>query len=497
MTPHQAGRRHQPGVRDGVRDVFTAAQVRAAEDQLLADVPPGALMHRAAAGLAAACVDLLGSVYGRQVLVLAGSGNNGGDALFAGARLARRGARVSALLLSPEQVHTDGLAALRAAGGQVVASLAATPGGAGCDLALDGIVGIGASGGLRPAAAAVWQQVQAMGCPVVAVDIPSGVGVDDGTAEGGHVVADLTVTFGAYKLGLLVGAGARAAGAVQLVDIGLDAYLPAPTARALTRAGVAHWLRAAGPTAASHKYSRGVVGVAAGSAHYTGAGLLAVAGASCGLAGMVRYAGPVEVADLVRAHHPEVVLGEGRVQAWVVGSGGGGDAEAVLARARADEVPLVVDADALQHVAGPLGVPALFTPHAGELARMLDEDRAAVEADPLRFARQAATRFESSVLLKGDHTVVAPAPGPTTESSPVLVNTTGTPWLATAGAGDVLAGLCGALLATRPDNPDQVGAVAAWLHGAAASYASQGGPITAGDVARALPAVIRDVLVGS
>ncbi len=481
----------------GGRDAFTAAQIRAAEERLMAAVPEGALMQRAAAGLAAACVDLLGSVYGAQVLVLAGSGSNGGDALFAGARLAGRGAQVTALLLSPDRVHAGGLAALRAAGAQVVEHLEP---GAGWDLALDGIVGIGASGGLRPDAAAAWERVRAAGCPVVAVDVPSGIDVDDGTAARPHVVADLTVTFGAYTVGLLVGAGALAAGAVQLVDIGLTRHLPAPVVRAVSRPGVAAWLRDLAPVADSHKYTRGVVGVAAGSAQFTGAGLLAISGASCGLAGMVRFSGAPEVADLVRMRHPEVVVGQGRVQALVVGSGGGGDASAVLERARGDGVPLVVDADALRHVHGPLRVPALLTPHAGELARMLDAERAQVEAEPVRFAQQAAERFEAAVLLKGHRTVIAPAPTaagePPSDSAPVYVNTTGTSWLATAGAGDVLAGLCGALLAARPDAPEQAGAVAAWLHGAAATYASQGGPIVAADVAAALPVVIRDVVVG-
>ncbi len=239
------------------------------------------------------------------------------------------------------------------------------------------------------------------------------------------------------------------------------------------------------PGPGDHKYTRGVVGVAAGSAEFTGAGLLATAGASCGLAGMVRYDGPREVADLVRVRHPEVVVGAGRVQAWVVGSGGGGDARAVLERARGDGVPLVVDADALQHVQAPLDVPALLTPHAGELAGVLGVERAEIEAAPLRFARDAAERLGAVVLLKGNRTVV-------TDGDRTYVNTTGTPWLGTAGAGDVLAGLCGALLATLHD-PLLAGAVGAWLHGAAATLAGAGGPVVAGDVATALPQVLREL----
>jgi hydroxyethylthiazole kinase-like uncharacterized protein yjeF len=241
------------------------------------------------------------------------------------------------------------------------------------------------------------------------------------------------------------------------------------------------------PDPSAHKYSRGVVGVRAGSAQYPGAGVLCVAGASGGLTGMVRYDGGA--ADLVRQAHPEVVVGTGKVQAWVVGSGGGEDAADALRRSLDDGVPVVVDADGLAHVSGPLGVPALLTPHAGELARMLGVERAEVEAEQLRFAREAAERFDAVVLLKGRHTLVAAPDGR------VRVSTSGVPWLATAGSGDVLAGVCGALLAAGLA-PFDTGAAGAWLHGAAAARAGGGGPVTAPDVARAVPVVSRALLAG-
>jgi hydroxyethylthiazole kinase-like uncharacterized protein yjeF len=193
------------------------------------------------------------------------------------------------------------------------------------------------------------------------------------------------------------------------------------------------------------------------------------------------------VADLVQAAHPEVVVGAGRVQAWVVGSGGGEAAGDQLRDALGDGVPVVVDADALAHLDGPLGVPAVLTPHAGELARMLDVDRADVEADQLAHARQAAERYAAVVLLKGRHSLVVDPDGH------VRVNTVGPPWLATAGAGDVLGGVVGALLATGLA-PLDAASVGAWLHGAAAAYARPGGPITAGEVARALPEVCSGLL---
>jgi hydroxyethylthiazole kinase-like uncharacterized protein yjeF len=459
-----------------MRSAHTVDEVRRAEGELLAALPEGALMQRAAAGLAYAVLELLGSAYGRRVLLLVGSGDNGGDALYAGAMLARRGVAVEAVLLNPDKAHERGLAALRQVGGRVVRDVesAAAP-----EVVVDGIVGIGGKGGLRDDAARVVSSLQ--GVPFVAVDVPSGVDVDTGEVDGPHVDAAVTVTFGTHKIAHLVDPAARACGAVHLVDIGLD--LPEAQVTALQAEDVARMLPV--PDAAAHKYSRGLVGVRAGSERYPGAGVLCTSGASSGFVGMVRYAGGA--ADLVRQAHPEVVVGAGQVQAWVVGSGGGEDAAEALRLSLEDGVPLVVDADGLAHVRGPLGVPALLTPHAGELSRMLGVEREEVEAQQLRFAREAAARFEAVVLLKGRHTLVAAPDGL------VRVSTTGVPWLATAGSGDVLAGLCGALVATGLD-PFDAGSVGAWLHGAAAAHASAGGPMTAPEVAAALPEVSRLLL---
>jgi hydroxyethylthiazole kinase-like uncharacterized protein yjeF len=473
-----------------MRAAHTEAQVRAAEEALLTGLPPGALMQRAASGLAHAVLALLDGAYGRRVTLLVGGGNNGGDALFAGALLARRGAAVDAVLLTASP-HEAGLAALQAAGGRVRRDTAAPrelP-----DLVVDGIVGIGGRPGLRADAVAALEAhaPAGSGVTVVAVDVPSGVEVDTGRLpEDAHVRADVTVTFGTHKVAHLVDPAARACGVVQLVDIGLAPHLPAPAVEALQAADVAALLPR--PDASSHKYSRGVVGMRAGSGRYPGAGLLAVAGAASGLVGMVRYVGDPTVLDRVREAHPEVV-GVGRVQAWTVGSGGDNRAGAALRAALADEVPLVVDAEALRHLDAPVRreggapVPAVLTPHAGELAALLDVERAEVEADQLASARRAAERYDAVVLLKGSHSVVAHPDGR------VRVNTSSTPWLATAGAGDVLAGLIGALLAGGLA-PYDAASVGAWLHGAAATYASQGGPVVATQVAAAIPEVVRDLL---
>lgn len=456
-----------------MRAAHRVEDVRAAERALMARLPEGTLMQRAAAGLATAVVDLLGEAYGARVLVLAGSGDNGGDALHAGARLARRGARVEAVLLS-DRVHEQGRAALVRQGGRVVAlEDAHEP-----DVVLDGIVGIGGRPGLRPDAQRAVEQFP--DAAVVAVDVPSGVDVDTGELDGPHVTADVTVTFGTHKPCHLVDPAAHACGTVTLVDIGLD--LPRPAITALQADDVAALLPV--PRPFGHKYTRGVVGVRAGSERYPGAAVLCTSGAASGLCGMVRYTG--SAADAVRARHPEVVAGAGRVQAWVVGSGGDTDAERALAEALADGVPVLVDADGLQHFRG-ADVPVVLTPHAGELAAMLGVERADVESRQLEHATQAAAKHDAVVLLKGRHTLVVAPDGR------VRVNTTGTGWLGVAGAGDVLAGLVGSLLAAGLDAFDAA-SVGAWLHGAAATYASAGGPIDAPEVARAVPEVVRLLL---
>jgi len=453
-----------------MRQAHTVEQVREAEGVLLAVLPDGALMQRAAAGLAVAVADLLGGVYGRRVLLLVGSGNNGGDALYAGAMLARRGASVEAILLSPA-VHAGGLAALLAQHGRVVdAGTATRP-----DVVVDGIVGIGGQPGLRPDAAAAVALFPDV--PVVAVDVPSGVEVDTGRTDGPHVVADVTVTFGTHKPCHLLDPAAEACGVVTLVD--LDLELPPAPVEALQAYDVARLLPVpAGPV---HKYTRGVVGIRAGSAQYPGAAVLAASGAAAGLVGMVRYEGAAGAA--VSARHPGVVLAPGRVQAWVVGPGGGEEIADALARSLADGVPVVADASALAHVTP--GHPQLvLTPHAGELAAMLGVERDAVEEDQLAFAHRAAEHFGAVVLLKGRHSLIAHPDGR------VRVTTSGLPWLAVAGAGDVLAGLIGSLLAAGLD-PYDAASVGSWVHGAAAVVAGGGGPVTPEAVADAIGEVVQ------
>ncbi|MFB6668064.1 MULTISPECIES: NAD(P)H-hydrate dehydratase [Streptomyces] len=482
-----------------MRRAYSVETVRAAEAALMQRLPEGALMQRAAAGLAAACGDLLrrnGRVYGSRVLLLVGSGDNGGDALYAGARLARRGAGVRALLLAPDRAHPGGLAAFRAAGGQVVDG----PDGLGVlDLVVDGITGIGGRGGLREDATELVHTVARDRTPVISVDLPSGVEADTGEVHGEAVRADATVTFGTYKPGLLIDPAAEHAGALRLVDIGLGPELPEPPdLEALQYADVAALLPV--PGAESDKYRRGVVGVVAGSERYPGAAVLAVAGALRGGAGAVRYVGPG--ADAVIARFPEALVHAGppskagRVQAWVVGPGlgDGRAAEAAVADVLAADVPVLVDADGLRlldaETVRTRTAPTVLTPHAGEAAALLGTAREEVESGRLTAVRELAARYRATVLLKGSTTLIAEA-----RDTPVRVNPTGTAYLATAGSGDVLSGLTGSLLAAGLA-PRDAASVGAYLHGLAARHGSDGAPVSAQDVADGIPAAWRDVRAG-
>jgi hydroxyethylthiazole kinase-like uncharacterized protein yjeF len=486
-----------------MRSVWRVADIRSAEEGLMATLPPGTLMQRAAAGLARRCALLLGErggVYGSRLLLLVGAGSNGGDALYAGARLARRGASVAALALS-DRTHPAGLAALRAAGGRTIDRLPPA-----VDLVVDGIVGIGGSGRLRDRAAEVVGQLaglrdrMASRPPVVAVDVPSGVAVDTGDvaaeppppARASAVSADVTVTFGCLKPALVVGPAAPFAGQVDLVDIGLDPWLKSDPAFWVTeRSDVVDWWPRVGP--ASQKYARGVVGVATGSAMYPGAAVLSVGGALAGPTGMVRYAGGA--AAEVLHHYPSVIATSrvaeaGRVQAWVCGSGlGTGDAaKTELRSVLAAPVPAVLDADALNMlVDGSRATdlrgreaPTVVTPHDREFARLAGE---APGPDRVAAAQRLAAWTNAVVLLKGDRTVVA------TPDGRAYVNPTGTSALATGGTGDVLAGLLGSLLAAGLP-AERAAVAAAYLHGLAGREAARHGPVTAPDVAAALRPVL-------
>lgn len=259
------------------------------------------------------------------------------------------------------------------------------------------------------------------------------------------------------------------------------------------------------PRASDDKYSRGVLGVRTGSDAYPGAAVLGVDAASRTGVGMLRYLGPETPTRLVLQRRPEVVTASGRVQAWLLGSGMDADERsdaqtAALRNALSEGLPVVLDAGALDLVQD-AGADTIITPHAGELASIwarvgVAVDRKTIAEHPVRWAVETAGRFGVTVLLKGARTVVA---GP---SAPTITVTASSSWAATAGSGDVLGGILGALLATNaeflseegPGILSRVAATAAYLHQAAGARASGGGPIVALDIAEAVGATIAEML---
>ena len=525
--------------------------VRRLEAAAMAQLPEGTLMQRAAAAIAVSAGSMLretvGRVSGSRVVLLVGSGDNGGDALYAGARLAVRGARVDAVLVADHH-HAEGAAALARAGGrlhQAPVPPVEVPGErrlrvvpdpepveplpyavaetelldaaelvAGADLVLDGILGIGGRGGLREPAATLAAVARETDALVLAVDLPSGVDADSGEAlyRDRAVYADRTVVLGALKRGLLVGDGALLSGDLEVVDIGLDLSAVADDELLVLVDDSVARDDLARPGAGDDKYTRGVVGVSTGSEDYPGAGVLSTGGARRGLAGYVRYCGPA-YRQVVEAW-PDTVARPGRVgaasrtQCWVVGSGRGTDEDARLAvlDAAGLDVPLVLDADALTLLTEDLEVqeaiearvaPTLLTPHDGEFNRLV---RSIIGPDRLRAARGLARELRVVVLLKGSSTIVAAPEGP------VFVTLSAPPELATAGSGDVLAGLIGSLLAhhqavaraagTELDDVAvaRLAAVAAHVHGRAGVVAvGEGRTITARDLVDAIPEALAEI----
>ena len=476
-------------------NAYRVAEVIAAEHVHADELESGVLMERASAGLASEILRMLaGSVVGTRVVIAAGSGNNGGDALFAGALLARRGMRVDALGTTAA-VHLEGLAAMRRAGGRFSVWDAAGSRSVidDADVIIDGLVGIGARGALRGPAEEMVPFLNAAKAIRVSVDLASGVDADTGQVLGVAFDADLTVTFGAFKPGHLIAPGKSLSGEVRLIDIGIADSLGVPAIRAMRQGDVEAEIP--GPEFSDHKYRRGVVGVAAGSDEYPGAALLCVGAALRGQVGMVQYLDRVDgVARMVVAQHPEVVasarVDAPRVTAWVCGPGfvpGNRDHDAVEACLRTS-VPVVLDAGALtilaeseglQQLVRERGAVTILTPHDGEFARLggMVDGLGRLEA-ALALARER----DAVVVLKGPGTVIA-APDGT-----CFVDVEGGPVLATAGSGDVLSGVIGALLAQAQARAGiygvadaaRIAAVACWLHGRAGNLAgAEGQPVTA------------------
>jgi hydroxyethylthiazole kinase-like uncharacterized protein yjeF len=500
-----------------VRPIAKVAAVQAADAAAERQgIPVAELMGRAGAAVARAAAARLGMVAGRRVVTLAGKGHNGGDALEALARLARRGAGAEALVTAdPDGLDEQGrrcVALVRAMGGRVRQFDAALAGRllAGADLVVDGLLGTGASGAPRGATAEAIAAANAAGAPVVAVDIPSGVDGATGEVAGEAVTAEVTVTFQAVKPGHVLAPGSEHVGRLEVADIGLPLE-PGNwwVSEAADLAGLVPV-----PRAELHKRSRGVLLLVGGSAGMGGAPTLMGLAARRSGTGLLVLAVPASVANRVGAAVPEaltVALPEsggglaaaadnacrrwlGEATAIGVGPGLGradGTQKVVRGLLAAFRGPAVVDADGLFALGtgGPLaerGAPTLVTPHAGEFARLAPD----AEGTRLDQAADRAARWRATVLLKGNNTVIAEPDGR------LAVNPTGVPALATGGTGDVLTGLLGALLA-QGLAPFDAARLGAWLHGRAGALATRTlGPVSvaAGDVAGHLPAAFQELL---
>jgi len=484
---------------------YDVPAVRAAEEAVRAQLPDGELMQRAANGLAAVVSARLSEEGTDRVVVLAGGGDNGGDALYAAASLTARAEVVAVLVGS--RTHQAASAAAESAGVAIeewrdgVAPAGVVAALADADVVIDGILGIGGRPGLPPHLAGLPDLISESAL-VVAVDLPSGCD-PAGEVRSDAIYADETVTFSLAKPVHLMPATEEAVGLLTVVDIGV----PEPGSPAVQRFSHADvtglWPV---PAPGDDKYSRGVLGVVTGGEHYTGAALMSVTAAVTAGVGMVRYVGPDAPTTLLRQAVPETVFGPGRVQAWLIGSGmdldDASEQQLQVARAAlASNLPVLLDAGGIDLLDEPRSGPTLLTPHLGELRRLAtrlgipDQDggelsQAAVRHAPTRVARQVADRLRCTVLVKG---AVTAAVSPADAGEPVLTQADGPSWLATAGAGDVLGGVCGALLAAGLP-PATAGALGALVHGVAADRANPGGPVRAMDVAHQIGRTVAHLL---
>lgn len=481
---------HKTGETLPLTPVYTGEQIRAAEQPLLDAGHGPALMRRAAYGLAQRIAGLLkGRLYGAQVTGLIGPGNNGGDGLYALAFLARRGAAARAVLVR-QKAHQAGLDEFLTAGGRLVQEVPA-----GTQALVDAVVGTGFHGEFSapdvPGLAELLEARDAAGQSpaVVACDLPSGVDADTGAAGDAVLRADHTVTFGGLKQGLLTGHGGLLSGHLHSVDIGLETHLPNTVVRHICGSAPS-----TGPAASDHKYSRGVVHIVAGSQSYPGAAHLTAGAAISTGTGMVTLQAPDSVRAQVIAACPGVVgipeqgsqAAAGRAGCVVVGPGIGQEepdlqrAQAVMEQVLTSGARCVLDASALLLVGDRLrqgrglAENVLITPHLGEagklaaamrdrlLTRMLKLGSAS--ADPVEAARRIAGKLDCTVLLKGPTTVIASPEGE------AILHRAQAPGLATAGTGDVLSGILGALAAGAGPESDwmPVAALGVQRHTAAA-----------------------------
>ncbi len=467
--------------------LYRVAELRALEQAAQATLAPATLMQRAGAAAATLVAARLADGRG-SVRVICGPGNNGGDGYVCALELARRGIDAQCIALGAAATDDARAAFARwaAAGG---VTLTAIPADEHCDAVVDAMFGIGMARPLGGAYLAAAEWINRQRAPVLAIDVPSGLDADKGSWVGNvaGVRAAATVTFIGAKPGLFTGDGCDAAGAVDIEPIGVA---PGPCCGSLLApADFAQLLAARSRN--THKGTYGSVAVVGGNVGMVGAPLLAARAALRLGAGRV-YVDCIGAADLrLDPMQPELMFRPlaqlDGVTSCVVGCGLGDDpkARAALAAALGSRCPLVVDAYALGMLAIDDSLAALciervaqtvLTPHPLEAARLLRTTAADVQADRVSHAIELANRFRADVVLKGAGSVIAGGDGC------YLINPTGSAALATAGTGDVLAGMIGALLG-QCDDPRQAVNAAVWLHGAAADEFGADIGMVAGDIA--------------
>ena len=460
--------------------VLRPSEMRAAEAAAIAAGTDAATLMERAGSAAALAIRRFSAR--RETLVLCGPGNNGGDGWVVARRMQAAGWPVRVAAQPPASPLCQAMAAQWSG---PVASLADAPPAA---LVVDALLGLGATRSLDPEWGAALERTSAGG-QVVALDCPSGIDLATGQALGSPVAAALTIVFGALKPGNVIGAGRRLAGRTIVADIGL--------AEPVSMTHVIAPPRLAGGEPGWHKFARGHALVVAGAAHHEGAARLAARAALRAGTGVVTLieASPATAASLTDAVMTRddaagrALLHDRRTTAAVIGPGLTADARARdwLQALIPGPVPLVVDAGALdlfgellRRDAPPALPPCILTPHDGEFARLFGP----IGSDRLAAARRAAAAARAVVVLKGPETIVADPDGR------AAVNLHAAPWLATAGSGDVLAGIIGALLA-QGLGPFDAACVGAWLHGDCGHRGGAG--LIADDLPDLLPSVLADL----
>jgi len=510
--------------------LLTAAEMRAADASAIENfgIPSAVLMENAALGVVKAAEDMSGNVAGKKIAVFCGAGNNGGDGYAAARHLFNRHASVKVFMLcAPEDLQGDAalnFGILQKMG--VETQLVKTESQINlmklslinCDIIIDALLGTGLTGAVSGKYKAVIDVINSCRCPVIAVDIPSGLNADDGSIHGSCIRADVTVTFAYPKIGMVFAHAGEYVGKLIVADISMPQEIEQEIS-AKRELITAEFCRRFLPdrNSSAHKGDFGTLLLAAGSEDMPGAAALSADAAfACGV-GRVQAALPHVCRQSFAALVPEATLislaednkaylhascldaiRNKEFSAMVMGMGLGraeATGDAVKALLSAAEVPAVVDADALfalikeKDFVRELNIPLIFTPHEGEFARLYGRNIEYIKKNRLAAAQLFAIEWKVILVLKGANTIVA------TPDGRVFINNTGNPGMATAGSGDVLSGMIGALLAQKLP-PAAAAAVGVYLHGAAGdAAASQLGEysVKAGDILRFIPAAFKSV----